>query len=485
MVERSNSSLRAVSLAMLDRAVMNDTTAIAGSAQNDSDTRQDYDYPLKDFDIWKHYLRPSHAEWFVISLYVIVFVISIVGNSLVVAYILRRKHLHTTVNYFMLNLALADVLVTIICLPPTMMVDFLESWLMGRFLCKLVPFLQMTVTLVSSLTLGAIAVNRWFVVCHPLRCSTFHKSSKSAGMVMAAIWLFSLSTLCPVAFFNELTPDFEGYEELSLLMSCGEHWPTLTYQAAFHTYYVTVGYALPLFILGVTYTKVFKALSRKEIPGFSLAGRSNCKCSDVEARRTNDNLASSRLPLNSASSIISSVTSNLYERPPSFTKEARPLVQTRRTSSMTRRIRRRISLAKSDKIVCRKCSAKIMLIHARKKSARMQVALIVVFGLCYAPVMILDLVRRAFGGFGSVNRGTIYFVFAVAHLLMYLNSALNPIIYNFFSAQFRREFRSTFRCFQTSNDNRQHTTHHATTGNYTRSVSLQSISSPSRRSTRR
>lgn len=39
----------------------------------------------------------------------------------------------------------------------------------------------------------------------------------------------------------------------------------LAYQAAFHTYYVTVSYALPLFILGVTYTKVFKELSRKEV----------------------------------------------------------------------------------------------------------------------------------------------------------------------------------------------------------------------------
>ena len=61
---------------------------------------------------------------------------------LAMIYILRRKHLQTTVNYFVLNLAVADILVTLICLPPTLIVDFFEIWLLGKILCKFTPYLQ-------------------------------------------------------------------------------------------------------------------------------------------------------------------------------------------------------------------------------------------------------------------------------------------------------------------------------------------------------
>jgi len=38
------------------------------------------------------------------------------------------------------------------------------------------------------------------------------------------------------------------------------------------------------------------------------------------------------------------------------------------------------------------------------------------------------------------NKDTLRFVFALAHLIMYLNSALNPLIYNFFSGEYSLVF---------------------------------------------
>ncbi|KAL8603539.1 hypothetical protein ACOMHN_052768 [Nucella lapillus] len=37
-------------------------------------------------------------------------------------------------------------------------------------------------------------------------------------------------------------------------------------------------------------------------------------------------------------------------------------------------------------------------------------------------------------------------LFTTAHWLVYFNSAFNPVIYNFMSAKFKKEFRSVFRC---------------------------------------
>ncbi|XP_052759185.1 orexin receptor type 2-like [Galleria mellonella] len=40
----------------------------------------------------------------------------------------------------------------------------------------------------------------------------------------------------------------------------------------------------------------------------------------------------------------------------------------------------------------------------------------------------------------------ITFLALVSHVLCYANSAINPLIYNFMSGKFRREFRRSFCC---------------------------------------
>lgn len=50
--------------------------------------------------------------------------------------------MRTVTNYFIVNLSLADVLVTITCLPATLVVDITETWFFGQSLCKVIPYLQ-------------------------------------------------------------------------------------------------------------------------------------------------------------------------------------------------------------------------------------------------------------------------------------------------------------------------------------------------------
>lgn len=50
--------------------------------------------------------------------------------------------MRTVTNYFIVNLSLADVLVTLTCLPASLVVDITETWFLGGTLCKIVPYLQ-------------------------------------------------------------------------------------------------------------------------------------------------------------------------------------------------------------------------------------------------------------------------------------------------------------------------------------------------------
>ena len=89
-----------------------------------------------------------------VSLHLSVFVSGLVGNSLVCLSVYRNKSLQTITNYYIVNLAVADFLVILICLPPTVYWDLTLTWNFGLVLCKLVPYLQ-----VSSNTSHKLARN--------------------------------------------------------------------------------------------------------------------------------------------------------------------------------------------------------------------------------------------------------------------------------------------------------------------------------------
>lgn len=66
-------------------------------------------------------------------------------SNLVCVAVWKNHHMRTVTNYFIVNLSLADVLVTITCLPATLVVDITETWFFGQSLCKVIPYLQVIV----------------------------------------------------------------------------------------------------------------------------------------------------------------------------------------------------------------------------------------------------------------------------------------------------------------------------------------------------
>ncbi|KAH1022567.1 hypothetical protein HUJ04_011949 [Dendroctonus ponderosae] len=53
--------------------------------------------------------------------YLLVFAIGIVGNFFVIAVVFRSPRMRTVTNFFIVNLAVADILVIVFCLPATLM----------------------------------------------------------------------------------------------------------------------------------------------------------------------------------------------------------------------------------------------------------------------------------------------------------------------------------------------------------------------------
>lgn len=141
--------------------VLSNLTGMANSSLNASAEPCTNDYCEPDDDYItriEDYLYPTVNEWVLISLHCLVFVVGLVGNFLVCLAVYRNHTMRTVTNMFIVNLAIADFLVILLCLPPTVLWDITETWFMGNTLCKIIPYFQVTLAVTTALV-GVIGRN--------------------------------------------------------------------------------------------------------------------------------------------------------------------------------------------------------------------------------------------------------------------------------------------------------------------------------------
>lgn len=86
-------------------------------------------------------------SWALIALYTLTFIVGLVGNALVCFAVWRNKNMRTVTNIFLVNLAAADLGVIIVCLPPALIADITNKWLLGTAFCKIHLFLSVSTRL--------------------------------------------------------------------------------------------------------------------------------------------------------------------------------------------------------------------------------------------------------------------------------------------------------------------------------------------------
>lgn len=90
-------------------------------------------------------MAPIHYP--IITLTVLIFLFGTIGNFFVCLSVYRNHQLRSVTNYFIVNLAFADFLVILICLPATVIWDLSLTWFFGTIACKSVMFLQVSLSL--------------------------------------------------------------------------------------------------------------------------------------------------------------------------------------------------------------------------------------------------------------------------------------------------------------------------------------------------
>ena len=131
--------------------------------------------------------------------YSLLIVVSLTGNSLIIAVVRRDKKTKPTVNYFIQNMAVADLLITVVYMPRMMSMVFRGyEWsiegTIGLVLCKLVPICHHAAILVSIQTLVVISIERFLAIVYPLKRNI---SKTFAKILVVLSWFFALGVRIP------------------------------------------------------------------------------------------------------------------------------------------------------------------------------------------------------------------------------------------------------------------------------------------------
>ncbi|XP_050399672.1 prolactin-releasing peptide receptor [Patella vulgata] len=192
-----------------------------------------------------------------ITLYAVIFLLGVSGNSLVVYVVLRNKAMQTITNIFITNLAISDILMCLLAVPFTPISFFLNSWVFGDALCHLVPMILCISVYVSTLTSTAIAVDRYFVIVYPFKP---RMKVYMCVLMIIAIWIISVSISLPLGIYQQVE-----YDRDNEIYACSEEWPRTQARQFFTVTSLVLQYIVPCSIISFCYTMVSLALKRRTL----------------------------------------------------------------------------------------------------------------------------------------------------------------------------------------------------------------------------
>ena len=201
-----------------------------------------------------------------VSLYVIVMLVSLIGNSLIFAVVLKNRKMRTPVNFFVVNMAAADILITVFYMP-RMISRFLlgSEWGisggLGHFLCKIAPITQELSASVSVLTLIVMAVDRFFAVLFPLKRII---TNLVANASIALVWIIAAAVRSPMFYALRLVQTEDGKTFCVLQLE------TQTASDVYLKFAFVLFYVIPLFVLTVLYSAILVSLKKRKPVGEEL-----------------------------------------------------------------------------------------------------------------------------------------------------------------------------------------------------------------------
>ncbi|EDL08702.1 olfactory receptor family 1 subfamily AF member 1 [Mus musculus] len=133
--------------------------------------------------------NPKQQVWLFAS-FLAMYLVNVIGNSVIIASIQRDARLHTPMYFFLSNLSLVDICFTTVIVPQ-MLVNLLtqrKTILFAQCLTQMYFFVAFGIT--DSFLLAAMAIDRYVAICNPLHYNTV-MSPRRCRLLVVASWAVS------------------------------------------------------------------------------------------------------------------------------------------------------------------------------------------------------------------------------------------------------------------------------------------------------
>uniref|UniRef100_A0A8C5T8T3 Histamine H3 receptor n=1 Tax=Malurus cyaneus samueli TaxID=2593467 RepID=A0A8C5T8T3_9PASS len=328
---------------------------------------------------------------------------TVLGNALVILAFVVDRSLRTQGNFFFLNLAVADLLVGGFCIPLYIPYVLTGEWRLGRGLCKLWLVVDYLVCTASVFNIVLISFDRFICVTRAVSYRAQQGMTRSAVLKMVTVWIAAFLLYGPAILSWEhiaqksILPEGECHAEFFY------NWYFLLIASTieFFTPFITVTY----FNLSIYLNIRKRTLLRSE----NLSpGQEDCEMNFQGERR---------------------------EHTIFFVKSANRDEQEKRASSLFTKRKAPSLCTPSSKVDIANTMANRFRLSRDKRVAKSLAIIVCVFGLCWAPYTLLMIIRAACHGH-CVH----YSLYEISFWLLWVNSAINPVLYPLCHMSFRKAF---------------------------------------------
>ncbi|XP_067286459.1 neuropeptide FF receptor 1-like [Pseudorasbora parva] len=190
--------------------------------------------------------------------YGLIFLLCMLGNILVCFIVLKNRQMRTVTNIFILNLAISDLLVGILCLPITLVDNLITGWPFDVVICKMSGLVQGASVSASVFTLVAIAVERFRCIVYPFQRKL---TQPQAILTISFIWALAIAIMCPSAVTLTVSQDVlhfmvDSQNSTYPLFTCWEAWPDRSMRKIYTTVLFSHIYLAPVTLIGIMYTRI-------------------------------------------------------------------------------------------------------------------------------------------------------------------------------------------------------------------------------------
>ncbi|XP_058484574.1 gonadotropin-releasing hormone II receptor-like [Solea solea] len=191
----------------------------------------------------------------------------------------RKSH----VRVLIINLTVADLLVTFIVMPVDAVWNITVQWLAGDFACRLLMFLKLQAMYSCAFVTVVISLDRQSAILNPLAISKARKRNK---VMLSVAWAMSVMLSVPQIFlFHNVTIVHPAdFTQCTTRGSFASRW----HETAYNMFTFSCLFLLPLVIMVTCYTRILWEISNR-------LKTNNLPSSEVHLRCSKNNIPRARM----------------------------------------------------------------------------------------------------------------------------------------------------------------------------------------------